>query len=106
MKQDKPAVNNEVARWVCPKCGRQFQRRHQSHSCKLYPLENHFKGKQKGKQLYVTLIQKLKKNMRPFRIDPVECCIHLVRVSTFAAVKILKEKIRVEFTLANKLMKN
>ena len=31
--------------WQCPKCGRQFANRNQSHACARYDLERHFNGK-------------------------------------------------------------
>jgi hypothetical protein len=89
--------------WTCPKCGRQFVKSNQSHSCKIFPLEKHFEGKEKGHQLYLTLKQAIRKNIGPFKVDSVECCIHLVKASTFAAVKILRDKIRVDFTLTYKV---
>ncbi len=38
-----------------------------------------------------------------FKIESLECCIHLVSTFTFAAVKIFKDKIRVDFSLSRKL---
>jgi hypothetical protein len=91
--------------WICPKCGRQFERNGQSHSCKIFTLEKHFEGKEKGKDLYEKLTRAIKKNIGAFKVDPVECCIHLVTRSTFAAVKVLHNKIRVDFTLPYKVKK-
>jgi uncharacterized protein DUF5655 len=31
--------------WRCPKCGREFANRNQSHACGNYDLEAHFRGK-------------------------------------------------------------
>lgn len=31
--------------WVCPKCGRPFANRNQSHACGRYTLAGHFRGK-------------------------------------------------------------
>lgn len=41
----------------------------------------------------------MEKQIGSFKIESLECCIHFVRTSTFAAVKILKDKIRVDFAL-------
>jgi hypothetical protein len=97
----KPAP--AIKLWTCPKCGRQFAKSNQSHSCKIFPLEKHFEGKEMGHQLYTTLKKAVRKNIGPFKADSVECCIHLVKTSTFAAVKILRDKIRVDFTLTHKV---
>ena len=87
--------------WQCPKCGRQFEREGQSHSCKPYVLELHFKGKEIGKQLYEAFKKAVEKQIGSIKIESLECCIHFVHTSTFAAVKIFKNKIQVEFSLSH-----
>lgn len=83
--------------WKCPKCGRQFARKGQSHSCRSYALEQHFKGKETGKLLYESFIKAVETPLGALKIESLECCIHLVSTVTFAAVKIYKNKIQVEF---------
>lgn len=89
--------------WKCPRCGRQFERQGQTHSCSRFPLQKHFEGKEKGKILYDKLLREIKRSTGPFKVDSVKCCIHLVDRSTFVAVKILRQKIRVDFTLPYKV---
>ena len=93
----------KIELWTCPKCRRQFAKRNQSHSCKVFPLQKHFEGKEKGQALYDKLTRAIKKNIGLFKVDPVECCIHLVKIYTFAAIKVLKDKIRIDFTLPGKV---
>ncbi len=85
--------------WTCPKCNREFERKNQSHSCKSYPVEKYFEGKEKGKILYDDLKHKLEKAIGSFKIQSLECCIHFDNTTTFAAVKIFKNKIQIEFSL-------
>lgn len=47
----------------------------------------------------------MKKELSPFKVESLPCCIHFVSTFTFAAVKIFKEKIRVDFSLSQ-LIKN
>ena len=89
--------------WTCPKCGRQFERQGQSHSCKSFPLAKHFTNKPRGASLYETFLRSVKMQVGSFKIESLECCIHLVSTFTFAAVKIFKDKIRVDFSLSRKL---
>ena len=89
--------------WTCPKCGRKFERTGQSHSCSPFPLEQHFKGKPSGKLLFEKFKQAVKKQAGPFKIESLKCCIHFVSTFTFAAVKIFKDKIRVDFSLSRKI---
>ncbi len=86
-------------RWKCPKCKRGFAKENQSHSCRIYPLENHFKNKEHAKELFNVLIEMMRKDVGKFIIDSPECCIHLVRNTTFAAVYALKDRIRLHFVL-------
>jgi hypothetical protein len=89
--------------WTCPKCGRQFERQGQVHSCRAFPLEQHFEGKPEGKKLYEIFKRAVTKQLGTFKIESLECCIHFVSKFTFAAVKILKDKIRVDFSLSRKI---
>jgi hypothetical protein len=94
----KTTIENEL--WKCPKCGRRFARMNQAHSCKIFSLEKHFEGRDKGRYLYEKLMPFLTRNVGPFAVDSVECCIHLVANTTFAAIKVLRGKIRIEFALS------
>ena len=93
-------TNSEILKlWECPKCGRQFERKDQPHSCKYFPIEQHFIKKEKGEKLYEKLKKTLQQQLGDFKIESLECCIHFVSTFTFAAVKIFKNKIRVDFSL-------
>lgn len=60
--------------WTCPKCKREFSKTNQSHSCKVYPLENHFKGKEQvGKPLFDAFVEKVRQEVGPVKIDSPKC---------------------------------
>lgn len=87
--------------WKCSKCKREFKNKNQSHSCVNYPLENHFKGKEKiAVPLFKKLVAKLKAKHRKLKIESLPCCIHFVGNYTFGAAWLLKDRIRVDFRLA------
>jgi len=98
-------VTEKKKLWTCPKCKRKFERQGQSHSCRPYPLALHFERKPEGKVLYDQLRQAMKKELGSFKVESLHCCIHFVSTFTFAAVKIFKTKIRVDFSLSQ-LIKN
>lgn len=91
--------------WTCPKCKRKFERKDQPHSCKYYPIEQHFEHRSKERKLYEQLKKAIKINIDHVKVESLECCIHFVSNFTFAAVKIMKGKIRLDFAL-NHLLKN
>jgi hypothetical protein len=89
--------------WICPNCKRQFERKGQIHSCRPFPLKQHFERKPKSKCLYEKFKLEVEKMLGPIKVESLKCCLHLVSHFTFAAVKIFKYKIRVDFTLTRKM---
>lgn len=90
--------------WICPKCGRIFEKKNQAHSCKVYPLRNHFKGKEAvAVPLFRKLKARIKKDIGQIKVISLPCCIHLFGKFDFAAVFPLKDKIRIHFVLDYKL---
>ncbi len=90
--------------WKCPKCNREFEKKNQVHSCTVYPIEKHFKGKEEvARPLFEELKETINKNIGEFKIESLPCCIHFVSTYTFAAVYALRNKIRIHFTLNHKL---
>ncbi len=88
--------------WKCTECGRKFEKINQSHSCRPYAIENHFKS-EKCKFLYDALKYKVKKEVGDFEIESLECCIHFVARKIFVGVFCTKENIKITFTLSEKL---
>ena len=94
------------ALWTCPKCKRKFRKRNQVHSCRAYPLRNHFKGKEKvAKPLFTYLKDKIKEGVGNFKVVSLECCIHLETPTAlaFAGVYVLRDRIRVFFLMDHEL---
>jgi CRISPR/Cas system-associated exonuclease Cas4 (RecB family) len=89
--------------WTCPKCQRQFERQGQMHSCKVFPIEQHFEGKATSVILYEKLKEAVTKQIGSFKIESLECCIHFVHTSTFLAVKILSDSVQIDFSLSRKI---
>jgi len=83
--------------WKCPNCKREFKNKNQVHSCRAFPLENHFENKKLAKDLFDYLVSQIEKKVGPLKIESPECCIHLVSTYTFGAVWPLKDKIRIDF---------
>ncbi|MFH0952566.1 MAG: DUF5655 domain-containing protein [Patescibacteria group bacterium] len=92
-----------MPKWQCKKCKRQFDKKHQVHSCVVYPVKKHLaKGNEKSRMLYVELLKKLRK-IGPVKIESLPCCIHFVSHFTFGCCYIMKNKIRLHFVLPNKV---
>jgi len=92
------------ALWTCPKCKRKFKNKNQVHSCKAYPIANHFKGKEEiARPLFNYLKGKIKEDIGNFKVVSLQCCIHLETSSAFAGVYALRDRIRIHFTLDHEL---
>jgi len=89
--------------WTCPRCKRSFSKTNQSHSCVIYPLEKHLEGREGGTALFDELVKRMRGAGLSFNIDSVPCCIHLVTRSAFAAVWVLKDKIKIDFRLGHEM---
>lgn len=85
--------------WKCTKCNREFQKVNQMHSCRSFALEDHFRNKEKAKELFEFLKLKITKEIGPIKIESLPCCIHFVSSYTFGACWAMKDKIRVDFRL-------
>jgi hypothetical protein len=83
--------------WQCPKCKREFQKTNQSHSCAAFPLEKHFEGKEKARELFDYLKSQIEKHVGLVKIESLPCCIHFVSSYSFGACWALKDKIRIDF---------
>lgn len=84
--------------WQCPKCSRTFKKNNQTHSCKIYTQEEHLKNKDDSiKELYFTLLSIIKEQIGDYKIDSIQCCIHLVFQSTFIAIKPQKSNLKIFF---------
>jgi len=46
----------------------------------------------------------LENTMDSFKIESLACCIHFVSTFTFAAVKVFKDKISIDFSLNHKVI--
>ncbi len=90
--------------WKCIKCNREFKKENQTHSCVIFQIENHFKGKEElGKKLFYEFVDKIEDYIGKVKVESLPCCIHLVSSYTFCGVWILKDKIRFDIRLDRKI---
>lgn len=89
--------------WTCPKCGRIFQIANQPHSCKKVSLESHFANKEKAKELFDLLHQRIDKKIGKTKIISLPCCVHLFGTYDFLAALPKKDGVEIRFALDRKL---
>jgi hypothetical protein len=89
--------------WTCPTCKRVFNKENQPHSCKIKPLSDHFKNKEKAKELFEYLFEYINTNVGKSKVISIPCCIHLFGKYDFMAVLPKKDKIEIRFALNKKI---
>lgn len=89
--------------WTCTKCKRIFIKAKQPHSCKVIPLEVHFKNKDYAKELFYTLVGQINNRVGKCKILSIPCCIHLFGRYDFLAALPKKDKLEIRFALNYKL---
>ena len=92
--------------WICPSCERIFQKKNQQHSCKKYPIENHFKGKELMKKLFQYLLNEVNNQVGKCKVISLPCCIHLFGNYDFIAILPKKKEIEIRFILNRKIKSN
>lgn len=93
--------------WECPRCGKQYPRRGQGHSCRVFTLEHHFAARPQAGALYTALIAALEGQAGPLRQMIAQTRIGLMNHAaadlkaslTFAAVMPRKDYLRAHFLL-------
>ncbi len=79
--------------WVCPKCGRQFANRNQSHSCGGFTVEDNLKGKgPEAAELY-RLFEEAVKECGEVLVAPAKTRIGFQSRMIFAAVCPKRERL-------------
>ncbi|MFC1726997.1 DUF5655 domain-containing protein [Patescibacteria group bacterium] len=85
--------------WTCSKCGRIFKKTKQPHSCRKIPLEQHFKNKEKAKDLFDFLVKQITSQIGECQIISLPCCVHLFGKNDFLAALPKKDRLEVRFAL-------
>jgi Domain of unknown function (DUF5655) len=76
--------------WRCPKCGRRFAKRNQTHFCGRHGLERHFEGKTPGVRELFEAILALLRSFGPVTVLPEKTRIAFQVRMSFAAVSVRK----------------
>ncbi len=81
--------------WTCPKCKRVFNKKDQPHSCNKIPLDQHFKNKEKAKELFDHLIDQIGTGIGKCKIISLPCCIHLYGNYDYLALLPKKDQLEI-----------
>jgi hypothetical protein len=85
--------------WNCPNCNRIFEKTKQQHTCHQVPLKQHFKNKDKAKELFDFLVNQINVRLGKCKIISLPCCIHLFGTYDFLAALPKKDRLEIRFAL-------
>ncbi|MGZ8871366.1 MAG: DUF5655 domain-containing protein [Pyrinomonadaceae bacterium] len=89
--------------WPCPKCGRSFANRNQTHSCSNVTLQSHFKGKsEKARELFDNLVALIKKS-GPVKVLPEKTRIAFQVRMSFIAVQVRRNYLIGHFVFGRRI---
>jgi hypothetical protein len=89
--------------WKCPKCGRLFANRNQTHFCSRYTLRKHLAGKSSRAIALFRDFAKLVKRCGPVRVVPEKTRIAFQVRMSFAGVSLRRDRIVGHVVLARRL---
>ena len=89
--------------WKCPKCGRLFANRNQSHSCSHFTLRQHLAGKTPQAIALFREFAKLVKRCGPVRTLPEKTRVAFQVRMSFAAVSLRRDRLIGHVVLARRL---
>ena len=92
-----------TALWKCTKCGRSFANRNQSHFCARHTLRGHLSGKSPQAIALFQNFVKLVRRCGPVRVLPEKTRIAFQVRMSFAAVRLLRDRICGHVVLARHL---
>lgn len=83
---------SEVELWKCPRCGRRFANRNQSHSCGPYSVEGFLEGKDPVARALFARFVRLVRRCGPFEFAPAKTRVGFQVRMIFAAVDGLSDR--------------
>jgi hypothetical protein len=89
--------------WRCPTCGRTFRRSGQTHSCRVVPLDEHFRDQPEARVLFDRLVAEVAATVGPCEVSPLRCCVHLSTGVDFLALLPKHDRVEVRFTLRDEV---
>jgi hypothetical protein len=94
---------NPVTTWRCPKCGRQFARTRQAHSCQVVSLETHLKRAGPDVVAVFDEIVRYLRTCGPLDVVPTKTNINFLSRTSLGGIRLQRRKARLGIVLMRQL---
>jgi hypothetical protein len=89
--------------WRCPRCGRRFANRNQSHSCVRITVRDHLRGKPSEIVGLYRRFARMLRGFGPVRTHPAKTRIAFISRMSFAGAVLRRDRLDVHFILARRI---
>jgi hypothetical protein len=89
--------------WTCPRCGRRFANRNQSHTCGRWTLDHHLDGRSENVVAIVDTVLVTARALGPVEVIPEKTRIALAARMSFAALMVRARWVDGHVVLARRL---
>ena len=93
----RPVTRKTRTLWPCRVCGREFAKQNQWHSCRVFSIADHFRGRDPQLRVLFDSLCRALLRTGPLRVDAVQSSINLVSRHHFAGVAVRRDHLRVGF---------
>jgi hypothetical protein len=88
--------------WTCPRCGKSYVTRNSAHSCVIVPLDDHFIGRPRARQLFDALLAALVRE-GPVTVSVSRTRIEFMTRARFAGVQVRRDHLRLGLWLKRRV---
>jgi hypothetical protein len=88
--------------WTCPRCGKSYVTRNIWHSCVVVPVEDHFVGRPRAKELYDAVVDVLEAD-GPVTVSVSRTRIEFMTRARFAGIHARRDYVRLGFWLKRQI---
>ena len=88
--------------WTCPRCGKSYVSRNSWHSCVVVPLDDHFAGRPRARELYDAILSTLQEE-GPITVSVSKTRIEFMTRARFAGLQVRRDFVRLSFWLKRQI---
>ena len=89
--------------WTCPRCGKSYVTRNMWHSCVVVPLDSHFTGRPRSRELYYAVLRFVEAD-GPVTVSVSKTRIEFMTRARFGGVRVMRDWLWFAFWLKRQVV--